>query len=208
MNFVTNMKTKLILSTKKKLILILIAVITVAIISGSTLAYFAISEPAENIITSSNISLLLHDELPDGTPFPEEGIHNILPGRVVDKIVYVENDSDNPEWIRIHLFGEIIESDYCVSELTMDGITVNINTEKWIDNGDGWYYYTDILKPGEKTEPLFTQVTFSTKLSNDYMDATVYITPYAQSVQSVHNGKTVLDAKGWPYATIDEEGEW
>ena len=82
------------------------------------------------------------------------------------------------------------------AELTDEYISVDINTECWIEQG-GFYYYYRILQPGEKTEPLFTTVSFAGAMGNEYQNATVEIYVLAQAVQSANNGYDPLMALGW-----------
>ena len=49
-----------------------------------------------------------------------------------------------------------------------DLIVVNLDdTEKWVDGGDGWYYYTDIIAPGETSTSLLASVGISEKLGEE-----------------------------------------
>ena len=84
-------------------------------------------------------------------------------------------------------------------DVSFEHISLDLNTECWIEQG-GFYYYFRALQPGEKTEPLFTKVTFAPEMGNEYMNATVEIAVQAQAVQSDNNGYDPLFALGWTEA--------
>lgn len=181
---------------KKKLAVLALLVVCLAIIATGTLAYYTAQETAYNVITTGTLSMDLHDETTGGKPFPEEGIKGVMPGRVVDKVVYVENDGDVAFWTRIRLEKKITASDGNTERLNFNKITLDLNTADWTEH-DGYYYYNKPLKPGEETAKLFNKVTFSKSLGNAYMDARVEINVIAQAVQSKNNGSSALDAIGW-----------
>lgn len=181
---------------KKKLAVLALLVVCLAIIATGTLAYYTAQETAYNVITTGTLSMDLHDETTGGKPFPEEGIKGVMPGRVVDKVVYVENDGDVAFWTRIRLEKKITASDGNTERLNFNKITLDLNTADWTEH-DGYYYYNKPLKPGEETAKLFNKVSFSKSLGNAYMDARVEINVIAQAVQSKNNGSSALDAIGW-----------
>lgn len=181
---------------KKKLAVLAILVVCIAILATGTMAYYTAQETAYNVITTGTLSMELHDETTGGEDFPKEGITGIVPGRVVDKLVYVKNDGEVEFWTRIKLEKTITDAGGNTDRLNFNHITLNLNTTDWTEH-DGYYYYNKPLKPGESTEKLFTKVTFGKKLGNAYMDARVEINVVAQAVQSKNNGSSPLDAVGW-----------
>ena len=181
---------------RKRLAVIAACVCGAAILTGGTLAYFTAEETAYNVITTGTLDLILHDETTGGEPFPEEGIHDVVPGNVVDKVVYIENGGTVDFYTRISLDKIIEAAEGVAAELNFDHITLDINTANWTEQ-DGFYYYNEALAPGEKTEPLFTTVTFEKEMGNDYMNAYVEIDVNTQAVQSKNNGETPFEATGW-----------
>ena len=65
---------------------------------------------------------------------------------------------------------------------------------------DGYFYYNTALAAGATTEPLFTGVSYSVDLGNDYMNAVVTIDVFAEVVQVANNGSSFDTAGGWPVA--------
>ena len=190
---------------KKKILIGALIVCALAIIATGTIAYFSVSEEATNVITSGRLTMVLHDETTGGIPFPEAGIHGIMPGQTVDKVVYIENDCPNSEYVRIYLEKSIHSEQGSDVQLTFEDITLDINSEMWTLGDDGWYYYNAVLEPGENTEPLFTTVSFGKKLNNDYQNCGLEIIVHAQAVQSEHNGDSATLASGWPASDFDIE---
>lgn len=68
------------------------------------------------------------------------------------KEVAVKNDGSVECYVR--MFAEIESPDVA------EKLTVNYNNDGWTEKQeDGYYYYKNRLKPGEKTAPLFTEIT-------------------------------------------------
>ena len=54
--------------------------------------------------------------------------------------------------------------------------SVSNPTGKWVDGNDGYYYYLDVLEPGETAQPyLFKKVELKSGLPTEYDDATLKI---------------------------------
>lgn len=177
---------------KKRIVAAAVILATLAILASGTLAYFTAEETAYNVITTATLDMELVEEKKDGTPF--EDVFGVMPGENVDKIVYVKNVGTTPFYTRIAL-----EKKVSVDGKEMDFdryISLDLNTEDWIEN-DGYYYYKEAVQPGESTEKLFTKVKFSKNMGNAYQNARVEITVDAQAVQSKNNSDDPLKAVGW-----------
>lgn len=192
-NFVTSMIEKA-KNNKKRVALIAVVVCLVAIMATGTLAFFAAEETAMNVITSGELKMGLIETTTDGEPFPEEGISNVVPGQVVDKVVTVKNLGNVDFYVRIALDKRAAASDG--EALDTDVIALDIDTENWTEK-DGYYYYNSAVRPGDVTEPLFNTVTFDIGMGNEYMNARFEIDVIAQTVQSRNNGANALEAGGW-----------
>ena len=181
--------------TKRIFFLLAVLVCCAALAAAGTLAYFTAEETAVNVITTGKLAMTLHEETTDGQPFPKEGVSGVMPGQVVDKVVYIENTGTVDFYARIALAMSVTGADG--EPLSPDVMALHINTADWTKKGD-YYYYNKPLAPGEKTEPLLKTVTFAADMGNEYMECTAKINVTAQTVQSRNNGDTVLDAQGWP----------
>lgn len=188
------------MKTWRKYVLSLAVIIcAMAVLATGTYAYFTAEETAYNVITTGCLYMDLVEETTGGAPWPEEGVKNVMPAMDVDKVVYVENVGSVPFFARISLENQITPAPGVTAELTFEHISLDLNTEQWIEQ-DGFYYYYRILEPGEKTEPLFTKVSFAPEMGNEYQNATVEVYVLAQAVQSANNGTDPLAALGWSEA--------
>lgn len=182
--------------SKKRIGLIAAIICCIAVLAGGTLAYFVAEETSYNVITTGVLSMDLVEETTDGEPWPEDGVHGVMPGQIVDKVAYVVNDGGVDFYARIAIEKIITAAEGVTKELNFDNITFDINEEYWTEQ-DGFYYYNTAVKPGEQTEPLFTRVTFDPSLGNEYQDAYIEIIVNAQAVQSRNNTDSALTASGW-----------
>ena len=193
------MKTNRMKTWRKYVLSLAVIICAVAVLATGTYAYFTAEETAYNVITTGCLYMDLVEETTGGAPWPEEGIQGVMPGMDVDKVVYVENVGSVPFFARISLENQITPAPGVTAELTFEHISLDLNTEQWIEQ-DGFYYYYRILEPGEKTEPLFTKVSFAPEMGNEYQNATVEVYVLAQAVQSANNGTDPLAALGWSEA--------
>ena len=186
---------------KKGVLSIALIISMLAIMVSGTMAYFVSSDTAHNVITTSGVDIELIEKTTDDNgnliDFPEEGVDSVVPGIVVDKIVSVKSSQETADcWVRIGLSFEITDKNG--DELPIDGVmTLNYDTENWTEK-DGLWYYNSPLSAGQETSRLFTTVTFSSDLGNEYQNATAIITIHAEAVQSKNNGSSALEAVGWP----------
>lgn len=183
---------------KKKLLLAALAAICICIAAYGTVAYFTADDTATNVITAGNIDIALKESAlaEDGeTLVPFEDAIGVMPGTQVSKIVQVENTGDHDAYVRVRVEkqSDLGES----ADLALIGL--DINTQDWVEK-DGYYYYKQPLATGETTQPLFTTVTFSEKMDNQYQNSQATISVKAYAVQAENNGSDVLLAAGWPEA--------
>ena len=193
---------------KRRILAIALIVIGLSAVATGTYAYFVAEETAYNVITTGVLFMELVEEKEDGSPWPEEGIKNVVPCMDVGKVVYVENRGGVPFFARIQTETTVTAAPGVTAELTDEFISLDINTEHWIER-DGFYYYYRILQPGEKSEPLFTKVSFAPEMTNDYQNSVVEVYVLAQAVQSDNNGYDPLMALGWsePVKTLIQNVE-
>lgn len=190
---------------KKKILLAAAIVICMAIGAAGTLAYFTAEDTAHNVITSGNVKIELVEQTQDGdgnlTDFPKEGIHGIMPGAQVSKIVRVKNTGKNEAWIRVRVEAQLFNADgSSLPQETPSGAPVLDFTmgENWHMDFDGYLYYAKPLAAGESTEVLFDTVRFAPEMDNAYQNCTANLVISAQAVQTANNGDTVTQAADWP----------
>ena len=181
---------------KIKIFVVALVAALMAFISTSTLAYYSTVGKATNVVTSGNIQFIIHEMTDQGKEFPKEGVY-IVPGDIVSKKVSIESDCEHPFYLRVKMvYG--VDSQELSSE---DCFKLNINEEYW-DFYDGWYYYKEVVDPGETTPDVFSHVEIvGSKVDNDYLGKTLTLTVKAQAVQSENNPITdgnTYTASGWP----------
>lgn len=187
---------------KKKILVCAFIAVCLSIVAYSTTAYFTYEDTATNVITMGNIKIELQElAVPDGggEPIPFEDAIDVLPGTDVSKIVQVKNIGVQSAWIRVSVAKSILLADGVTGDVDLSLVTYDLNDQYWTEQ-DGYFYYKDILDPGETTEPLFTKVMFASEMSNMYQQSKAIIEISAQATQVIHNGETVFEAAGWPEA--------
>lgn len=190
---------------KKRMLTAALALCCLAVLATGTLAYFTAEETAQNVITMGSLKMELVEL--DEKDEPWEDVENIVPGMEVTKKAYVENNGTVDFYTRVKITKTFVPAQgEELPELNTELVRLDINEKYWkLDEGDFYYYYKKPVAPGEKTEPLFTTVTFSTKMGNEYQNVKVIIDLDAQAVQSRNNGDSALEATGWPES--EEGGE-
>ena len=180
---------------KMRLLLVAIAAIVVTWLTQPTLAYYTMIGTATNVVTSGDIILMIHEKTADGQDFPEEGVY-VIPGDIVSKIVTVENVCSHPFYLRVRLVSNAT-NDVLSAE---DCLKMDINTQHWTLQPDGYLYYDSILEPGERTVPVFTQVEIVGQyVTQSHVGTTLSLTVQTQAVQSEHNpAEYPWLASGWP----------
>ena len=191
----------------KKLIASIIAliVVTVVIFSAQTVAYFT-DDDINSVISLEGLHLsgeIIETTASVGGGEPVQGPTEmrIIPGAKVGKTVSVKNTGDIDMYLRIKVDKEFTLSPENEGKPT-DGtlISFEINGNFW-EERDGFYYYKTKVGCGETTEPLFTEIEFSSKMNNVYTNSTVSFRVKAYATQATGNGTSVFDAQGWPDAS-------
>ena len=154
---------------KKKIIIGLIIAVVIAL-AGSAAVYAYLvttSQKTNNITLGYNKIALEEDYTPPLT---------MAKGISYEKKPYVRNTGNVDCYVRVRC--EISDS------RVADALTIDYNTTNWTKEADGYWYYNEVLEPGEVTEPLFTTVTISSEAPDLVLDG-YDIFVYAESVQTV-----------------------
>lgn len=182
------------MKARTRLLLSALAAIVLTFSIGPTFAYYATTGKATNVITSGSIQLQIHEKTEDGADFPAEGVY-VLPGDTVSKQVSVENVCDHPFYLRVQLLSSSTNEDLIPQEC----LKWEIDAENWTYM-DGYYYYNQVLQPGQITPALFTQVQIvGDKVNQTHAGSTLRLTVNAYAVQSENNpAEYPWTASGWP----------
>ena len=183
---------------KAKCMVVALIAMIVTFLGSNTLAYFTTAGISTNVVTSGNIRLLIHEKTDQGTDYPTGGVY-VMPGDVVSKQVTIENDCDHPFYLRVKILCGVDAQELSAE----DCFKLNIDEQNW-QYVDGWYYYTEILQPGQISPWVFSHVEIvGENVDNRYLGKTLSLTVTAQAVQSENNPLTdglVHTASGWPAA--------
>lgn len=182
------------MKARNRLLLIALAAILLTVLTQPSLAYYTTIGKATNVVTSGDIELQIHEKTADGSQFPQEGVY-VIPGDIVSKQVSVENICTHPFYLRVKLTGGATNAALTPEEC----LKLDIDTENWTFV-DGYYYYNTVLKPGETTTNLFTQVEIvGSKVDRTHAGSTLSLTVSAYAVQSENNpAQQPWLAAGWP----------
>ena len=180
---------------KRKILILSVLVICVAILAAGSLAYFTADTKAHNVITSGGVDITLNEWANEDRTEPFEDRTGVMPGAEVTKIVEVENTGSGSAWVRVQVVLDVYDEE----EKALDPryVSLDFNDTDWT-YFEGYYYYNRALAPGETTEPLFTTVSFDAQMGNEYQNSTAYVEVHAGAVQSANNGTDALSATGWP----------
>lgn len=185
---------------KSKVLSAAVLAIAFATVATGTLAYFTDSTIAHNVITSGAVKIdLIEKQKIDGNdelqPYPEDTITGVMPGTKVSKIVTVQNN-EQKAWVRVQVTPSITLQGQGTPNTAL--IELDFDTENWEKSGEYWYYKTP-LDTGEETTPLFTTVTFSKEMGNEYQNCTVTIAVAAEAIQHANMTKEAMESQGWKY---------
>lgn len=179
---------------KNRFLLIALCGILATLLTQPSLAYYTNVGRASNVVTSGSLKLKIHEKTSDNLDFPAEGVY-VIPGDIVSKRVYIENICSHPFYLRVKLISFSDNADLSAE----DCLSMDIDTEHWVW-ADGYYYYTQILQPGEFTVPVFNQVEIvGSRLDQSFLGTTLNLTVQASAVQSENNpANHPWEAQGWP----------
>ena len=182
---------------KRKLLILSVLAICVAMLAGGTLAFFTSEDKAHNVITTGGVEITLQEWADEAKTTPFKDLTGVMPNTTVTKIAEIRNTGASDAWVRVKVEKNIRLQGAGTPDTGL--VELKCNTVDWTEK-DGYYYYTKALKPGEVTAPIFTAVTFKADMGNEYQDATATVDVSAQAVQTANNGSSVMDAQGWPKA--------
>ena len=145
---------------KRKLLIVSVLAILVAVTAAGTLAYFTDTGTAHNVITTGNVDIELNEWADEARTQPFKDKTGVMPGMEVTKIVEVKNTGTGAAFVRLRVETEVHSAEK--QEMDPKHVRLDFNQTDWLYQ-DGYYYYARSLQPGETTVPLFTAVTLPPK---------------------------------------------
>lgn len=184
---------------KKKLLVLSLIAICLAIMAAGTLAYFTGGVTAHNVITTGGVSVELIETTDGDLPFPAQGVSGVMPGDSVTKKVVVKNLGPSQAWVRLKLDVEVRDADGELMVLEDFPFTLNgADPDKWlVSANDPYVYYSQPLDLDESTVPFMDAVQFNDSMGNEFQGSTLSLKITVQAVQTANNGDTVYEATGW-----------
>ena len=190
----------------------LLLVLICIVIAGGTLgviAYLTDSEAGVNILSVGYNEIEIVEEFP--TPEVTQGVN------VYKKSVAVQNTGNTPTYVRVFLdFSDSRVAD--ISEFSPDGTTFYAvsNYASHLPTGwvfvpetasdgaliGGFYYYTNVLEPGETTPKLIHTVKTTFADENDVVAFDIHV--LAESVQTLdRDGQEFGGSSPWRSAWVE-----
>ena len=156
-------------SRKKRILAAGALLLMLGAAAGSgTYSYLSDSKGIKNefVIGANTIEIAEEFQQPD----------ELAPGTTFNKYPKIRNTGSVPCYVR--MLAEFSDSDIA------NMAKMNFESSKWSEKqADGYYYYSEILMPGETTEALFTTVTILQSADETKLDDFDIII-YGESVQS------------------------
>ena len=145
----------------RKSILITSVALLLLVAVGTTLAYvFTKTEPVENKFNPSKVSCAVVE---NGNL--SENTANVVQTGKSKTNVQIKNTGDTDAYIRAAVVVNWMNEDGTRAWATKPvqgadySISYNLNDNGWVDGGDGYYYYTQPVDPGDMTNILITSAT-------------------------------------------------
>lgn len=183
---------------KRKLLMLSVFAICVAVLAAGSLAYFTSEDTAHNVITTGGVSIAVQEWADKERTTPFEDVTGVMPGTAVTKIAEVVNTGGAAAWVRVMVTQNISITGDVTPDTAL--VELELNTADWTQGEDGYLYYNKALEPGEVTAPIFTSVKFNAAMGNEYQKAEATVEVTAQAVQVANNGASAAEAAGWPKA--------
>lgn len=200
------------MKTKKLVALVLVAVLAITSVVGTTLAYFIDNDDkVENTFTVGNVEITLTE------PKWEEGKldgKEVYPGEALAKDPTVTNTGKNPCFVRVKV--ENLEQFGNKGAITLrhGEYVEGYDSENWT-LFNGYYYYNKVLATtetagdeynqglGTVTEPLFNQIVMPTGLEGDEATSPIIVSAQAVQAQGAKASWSAVKAM-----TVEEIAAW
>ncbi|NLK94471.1 MAG: hypothetical protein GX275_04655 [Clostridiales bacterium] len=196
---------------KKKKLSIIVASIAIIACVGGTFAWFT----ATDSVTNNFVALGNDDEdkdKDDGVEveevFDKETAGKTTPGTEVNKDVAAKNTATYDSFIRIKFDKVFNETPYGGNDinkinLTYQNLTTTLENGKWVDGGDGYFYYLGKVAPQASTTYVLDSVALDKSADNTYKNCTFDVIVTAEGIQA-SNGAAADTWTTAPKAVLDK----
>ena len=187
------------LKTRRRILAAGLAVVAAFhICVAGALAFWRTAGVSKNILTTGVLDGTLVEEYEE----PQGGVY---PGDTIDRVVNVRNDGNIDMVVRLKVDKFWNDNN---GRLDDDLIQINVTSSRWLDGGDGYYYYKGILSPGETTkEPLMRTFSLDPSASNEYMDKKASVVVSMECLQATSEAVSGKWGKSWQQLGIQAPQE-
>ena len=176
---------------KKKKLSIIVASIAIIACVGGTFAWFTATDSITNNFATFGNSDFDDDGVKVVEEFDEETAKKATPGTIVNKDAGAKNTATYDSFIRIKIEKEFKESPYGGNDINKINLSYQNTTTikelsegKWVDGGDGYYYYLGKVAPKETTPYLLDSVTLDNSADNTYKNCKYDVEVIAEGIQA------------------------
>lgn len=191
------------MTNKKRFVaMLMVVVLALTAVIGTTLAYFTDTDDATNTFTVGNVSIDLTE--PKWDEAGSKDAPEVYPGEALAKDPTVTNDGANPCFVRIKVEGLNCLGNAGMITYRTDYVEDALGTD-WTKGDDGYFYYTKVLEAGATTDALFDQIVIPTGLTNGDGTAefNIDVTAYAVQAQGAKPSWSAVQAM-----TVEEIAAW
>lgn len=168
---------------KRKSIIVILSLLAIILVSGA-LAYFTDTATVNNKATMGKVDIELKEYTMNETQKVEwTDVTNVLPGDIISKIpeiTCVEGSADC--YVRAKV--TITSEDIVVADITKENL--NVDTSKWYEAADGYFYYKTPLTTESEAAVLFTQVEIPLTLDNTWAEKGIDINVKVDAIQAAN----------------------
>lgn len=86
---------------KRKLLILSVLAICVAMLAGGTLAFFTSEDKAHNVITTGGVEITLQEWADEAKTTPFKDLTGVMPNTTVTKIAEIKNTGASDAWVRV-----------------------------------------------------------------------------------------------------------
>lgn len=147
---------------------------------GGTQAYLSDYDVAQNALFAGGNETEITEEFPSVTPIPVKN------DPVISKRIFVTNSASGSNGRNVDCYVRVRLS-YSDMDIGKAISIQGLDTQNWIPQDDGYYYYKPVLKKGSKTTALCSGFAINSRNVEDtYKDRLnqFYINVYEESVQA------------------------
>lgn len=166
---------------KKLLAMCMVVCLSAVAVVGGTMAYFTDSADKTNTFTVGNVNIDLTE--PKWDEQGSEDAPEAYPGEALAKDPTVKNVGKNPCFVRIKVEGWDCLKDAGLITYRTDYVDNKLGNN-WVEDKDGYFYYTGVLEAGATTDALFDQIVIPTGLTNGDATTEYNLVVKAEAVQA------------------------